>query len=132
MATYQSILDASIALLCEDASNGDCEDYKTRAIYILATFSTECQSLDRRLRKSLGDNTDIGKIPAVVILSDNFPLSDAFIPAATYYLSAILAIEENEALSEKFFELYTDAIASIQASLPTTAETVVNRYVGTL
>ncbi len=153
MATYQSILDASIKMVCEDADNGNCEDYQSRASYILATFCSEFLPLDRKYREVNGDTTEVGEIAAAITLSEAFPLSSIFVPAATYYLCAMLVIEENETLSDRFFDLYSDAIASIQAFsqpapvepeepsspvepekpeiIPATLESIVNRYAGT-
>ena len=41
-------------------------------------------------------------------------------------------IEENEDMSERFFDLYSDAVSSIQASLPASCESIANRYPGLL
>ncbi len=128
MITYQAILTSAAEMICEDAASPTCSDYTERARYLLPTVCSECLSLDRQYRKANGEEVTEIAIPCVIDLTSSFPLSDTFLPAVTYYLAAMLVLEENEDLSDKLFSLYTDAISSIQASLPAVSEKIRNRY----
>lgn len=126
--TYRDVLDAAVKLLCEDVANGYVEDYAERAPYVLATFDIECAAADRAYRQSHGLQKQQPLDVACVALEDEFRLHGVFYPAALYYLSAMLVMDENEVMGERFFELYSDAISSILASLPATAEKIVDSY----
>ena len=130
MITYQNILTSAILMVCEDDSTECCEDYGTRAPYLLATVCNECLSLDNRYRKALGAPIEEKRIPCAVSMTEEFPLSSPFVPAVTYYLAAMLILEENEDLSDKLFSLYTDAISTLQMQLPAKVEGIKNRYPG--
>ena len=53
--TAQEILDAAIAMACEDPSDTDANaDYVDRAPYLLASFLTRCAPLDRAYRRAHG------------------------------------------------------------------------------
>ncbi len=125
---FQELYDAAVQLVAEDPSHDTSEDYEERASYILATFCSQCAEADRLYRLANGLGNQSTQAVTYVPLSNTFPLSDRFAPAATYYLSAMLTVDENEELSEKFFALYADALASIRASLPATAEKIGDRY----
>ena len=125
--TYRDVLDAAVKLICEDC-DGYVDDYVERAPYVLATFDMECFHADRAYRQSQGlEEQSLSTLPCVV-LEDEFRLHTAFFPAALYYLSAMLVMDENEALGERFFELYSDAVSSILASLPATATKIIDSY----
>lgn len=114
---YQDILKSAIRMLGESDSNGNTSDYEERATYLLATFVSDCVSLDLKYRKLMGETFEKPSIPVCVTLSDTFPLSDVFGSPATYYLASMLILEENEDISETFFERYTDSVSSIRAEL---------------
>ncbi len=127
--TAQEILEAAIALACEDPTDKDANaDYAERAPYLLASFLTQCAPLDRRYRRAhtLGDGSAFDG--ASFALDNVFPLSSAFAPAAIYYLAAMLVLDENEAMSDRFFALYSDTLASIQSTLPATVEPILDKY----
>lgn len=125
---YRDVFDAAVKLLCEDATHGYVEDYAERAPYLLATLDMECYAADRAYRQSHGLSEQAPPTATCVALEDEFRLSTAFFPAALYYLSAMLAMDENEVLGERFFELYSDSVSSILASLPATASKIVDSY----
>ena len=126
--TFEELFENALRLVAEDPTEGDTSDYEDRASYILATFCSQCASADARYRQAHKMSAVTVSAVAYVELSEAFPLCDAFAPAATYYLAAMLTLDENEVLSEKFFALYTDALATIQASLPALRETVTDSY----
>ena len=126
--TYRDVLDAAVRLLSEDGENGYTEDYTARAPYVLATFDAECAAADRAYRQSHGQEPLSASGKTCVELHESFRLSDVFFPAALYYLSAMLVMDENEALGERFFDLYSDAVSKILSALPATLSQIVDSY----
>ncbi len=128
--TYLDILKTAIGMVGEVIESYDNSDYEECSPYLLATFCRECASADQRYRQAFNPDAPTPKIPKVacVDLADTFPLSDVLAPAASYYLASMLVADENDSLSDRFFSLYTDAVASLLASLPTVSTSVVDRY----
>ncbi len=128
--TYQSLFDSAKHAVCEGGSGGDTSDYAERAPYLLANFVGQSRMLDTQYRAA--HQMDAGTYPevAAVSMTDTFPLCAVFAPLAVYYLSAMLVLDENEEMSEKFFSLYADGIAALEDSLPAKIESIVNRYPG--
>ncbi len=133
--TYQELYDSALRLVSETcrASDGEQilenEDYRERAEYILATFCNECAPLDKKYREIHHAAAAVPYTPVTsVSLNSNFPLKEIFAHAAVYYLGAMLVSDENESLCDRLFDLYTDAISSIQSNLPYATESIVNRY----
>ena len=126
---YQEIYDGAVQLVNEDSEQNDPADYNRRAGYILATFSTIAAPLDVVYRKNHSLAPLLEKSFSYVNFERNFPLSDVFIPAAIYYLAAMLVIDENEAMSDKLFDLYVNEMATIQAEKPiAVTEKTADRY----
>ena len=109
--TCREIYGAALRLLCEADENAS--DYEDRAGYLLATFCTEASPIDNRFRVANGEGEQLPFAKVFLELDSIFPLSDIFLPAAEYYLAAMLAIDENEELCDRYFAKYTDALASI-------------------
>ena len=124
--TLREICEAAIRLVCETPDGS--EDYEERACYLLPTFCAQCHESDSKYRKAHG--TSAANLPSSLYweLEGSFPLSDIFIAPATYYLAAMLTLDENDALSEKLFELYTDALVSVEAALPMQSAPITDRY----
>ena len=115
--TYQEIYDAALRMICESTNSEENADYEERAPYILATFCNECAPIEVaycKAHKILPPN--IAPLVRIAMI-DTFPLNARFSAAVVYYLCAMLVIDENEALSDKFFSLYTDAVSLVQASI---------------
>lgn len=126
--TVHEILSSAAALICEDLSNDTAQDYSERTPFIIATFCSQCKGIDSRYRKANGLAPISTYTKATMPLEYVFPLIPELVPAATYYLAAMLVLDENEALSDKLFDLYTDAVATIAASIPFTSEKITNKY----
>ncbi len=127
---YRDLIQSAIAIVCENAvvSFGN-EDYQARAPYLLAAFVTQYAKLDGDYRKANGmENKVISTDAAAIEGDDEFPLCDVFAPAAIYHLAAGLVIDENEEMSDKFFDRYINAILEIRKNLPSLAEPIVDRY----
>ncbi len=122
------ILTAAAATVCEFASDAQTEDYESRAPYILASFCMQCKELDSQYRRAYTLDPAVSAEQASLPLESQFPLVPALVPAATFYLAAMLVIDENDVLSDKLFDLYTDSVATLAASLPTSSEQIINKY----
>ncbi len=109
--TCREIFGAALRLLCE--AENSAADYEERAGYLLATFCTETSPIDNRYRIANGEGEQLPFAKVFLELDSEFPLSDIFLPAAEYYLAAMLAVDENEDLCDRYFAKYTDALASI-------------------
>ena len=126
--TLREITNAAIALVCEDPDIIDTDDYRDRATYILPTFCGHCSASDDRYRAANAMSPKSAFSAVFMELEETFPLADAFIAPATYYLAAMLTVDENEDLSDRFFALYTDAVATLEAGLPAVSEKIADRY----
>ena len=126
--TYREIYENALRMICEDSTASDTSDYEERAAYILATLISECAAVDKQYRLANGFKAVTYTPVACVELDDAFTLCEALIPIAVYYLSAILVLDENEDMSEKFFSLYTDALTSFLSGLHHTSQPIADRY----
>ncbi|MBQ9773241.1 MAG: hypothetical protein IJW30_05995 [Clostridia bacterium] len=127
--TAQELLDAAVAMVCEDPTNTDAiSDYTERAPYLLATFLNQCTPLDRQYRKAHGLGAVSEFECAAFGLEEIFPLSKIFATAAVYYLAAMLVLDENEVMSDKLFARYSDLLASIQETLPAAIEPIKDKH----
>jgi len=123
--TCREIFAATLRLLCETEETAS--DYEERASYLLATLCTELSSLDNKYRAERGEGPMPPFAKAFLELDQAFPLSDAFLPVAEYYLASMLAMEENEELGDRYFAKYSDALASIMQPR-TEAKPIKDRY----
>ena len=128
--TYLDLTKSALAVICEDASTSfGIEDYNTRAQFLLATFLTQYAPLDGVYREAHGlEPKEIYTAMVTVDPEDNFPLCEVFIPAAIQYLASALVVDENEEMSDKFFDRYINLILEIRKTLPATQRAIVDRY----
>ena len=128
--TYRDLISSAVAAVCEDASSSfGIEDYHTRAPFLLASFVTQYAKLDADYRRANGMESKQVATDAVAVDADeSFPFGDVFAPAAIYYLASHLVIDENEEMSDKFFDRYVNAILEIRKHLPAHMEAIVDRY----
>ena len=128
--TYYDILDGAIAAVCEDVSASHMtEDYVTRGQFILASFVVQYASLDAAWRDSHGmERVTVDTNIASINPRDEFPLCDVFAPVAINYLAAALVIDENEDMSDKFFDRYITGVMDIRKSLPAKQAPIIDRY----
>ena len=126
--TFRDLFENALRAIAENPTDGDTSDYEERASYVLATFCTEIAGLDRLYRTAHGMTDAAAVSPTYVELSENVPFCAVFAAASVYYLCAMLTMDENESMSDTFFERYTDAIASIQASIPSICEPIADCY----
>ena len=96
---------------------------------MLAAFVTQYVKLDNAYREANGMEKKVISTDAAAIDADaDFPLCDVFAPAAIYHLASGLVIDENEEMSDKFFDRYINAILDIRKELPASVEKIVDRY----
>jgi hypothetical protein len=128
--TYLDLTKSALAVICEEAStNFGVEDYYTRAQYLLATFLTQYAPLDAIYRDAHGiEHAEMNTNIATVDPEDDFPLCEVFVPAAVQYLASALIVDENEEMSDKFFDRYINLILEIRKTLPATQGAIVDRY----
>lgn len=126
--TNREIYDAALRTVCERGAVGDTEDYEERAPYLLAVLYSQLSALDAALREARGEEAGEDVTGVYVGLDEDCPLCDPLASVAVYYLSAMLVIDENEELYERLFALYTDAIASLQASFSCKPHPIVDVY----
>ena len=131
--TYRELFEAAVRMVDETTAEENIRDYEERATYLLATVCQQCASLDRFYRQAYGaEDAEVGEIDLCVELDASFALSAAFAPAVTYYLAAMLVLDENEDMSDTLFSHYANALASIRSGLPMKASETVDRYEGTV
>jgi len=106
------------------------EDYEERAPYLLAAFCSEVREMDREYRKAHGlcVQTDFNDV--YMALDRDFPACHRFSAPACLYLAAMLIIDEDGALSDKFYEKYCDAISSVYSEIPAELDSIRNIYSG--
>lgn len=126
--TYREIYDAALRAVAEGSTESNTEDYEERAQYLLATFCFECAGLDALWCAANGASSAGAPSTVCVSLEDSFGLSEVFAPAAVYYLSAMLVLDENESMSEEFLARYSDQLATLRASLPMAKECIRDQY----
>lgn len=128
--TYYDILDGAIAAVCEDVTSSYAtEDYSSRAQFILAGFVVQYASLDAVWREAHGmEPKAIDTNIAMISPRDEFPLCDIFAPIATNYLASALIIDENEEMSDKFFDRYVTGMIEIRNAIPAKQAPIIDRY----
>lgn len=104
-----------MALICEALPNNPPDDYSERAPYILANFCNQCSRIHLKYVTAYQLEYQKYTERAIVGMDQPFPLIPELAPAATYYLAAMLVIDENEALSDKLFDLYAGEVSSLVA-----------------
>ena len=128
--TYYDILNSAIAAVCENVANTSAvEDYFTRGEFLLASFVTQYARLDGYYRKA--HKMEAKAIETDMIAVDpeeDFPLCDVFIPVSVHYVAAGLVIDENEEMSDKFFDRYINGILEIRNAIPAEQGAIVDRY----
>ena len=126
--TNQEIYTATLRLLGEPSDEDRTEDYAERAPYILANFISDNAAVDKQYRQFTGAEEVTVKHSIYVPLTETFPLSDRFAPAAQFYLAYLLVSEEDPERSDTFFDRFCTAISTILAELPATRAKILKVY----
>ena len=101
---------------CSDAG----DDLAERAPYILAAAVDEMRDADDEYRRSHGLGARVDICDIMLPPEAEFPLSPRFAHAAAYYLASMLIADENPELADTLFDRFSDAMATIRASVPAT------------
>ena len=124
---FQEIYNAALRLICE-TEDDPIPDYDDRVPYLLGNFLVEQIPLQKKIDRANGSEPIEYPDDLFVDLGSDFPLSEEFIPAAVYYLAAMLVLDENEEISDRLFDRYIDGIASIAMSLPASSHPIRDHY----
>lgn len=122
------IFKGALRLLHEKGAEDENEDYAERAPYILSAMFSEAARTDKNYREANGLDEQGSFSPTYVELDEEFPLSSRFVSAATFYLASLLIIDENEELSDSFYEKYCDSMAAIVSEIPASISKTKNVY----
>lgn len=124
----RDIYELALNLLAEPANHLNTEDYLTRAPYLLGAFFYENGGLDDSYREAYG----LEKRPPIhavcVELDDDFPFVERFAPIAAYYLASTLVIDEDEALGDRFFDIFSSSVSKLISEIPASLEDIINVY----
>ena len=122
------IYESALRLLGESLNEGENEDYKESAAFLIAAFCNETERIDDAIRKA----TALGKRPYFnpvwVSLDEDFPSAEKLAPAASLYLAAMLILDDDPERSDSFYEKYCDSISEIENSFPMTLERITDTY----
>ena len=122
---YKSALE----LLAETNKSASFGDYEERTPYILALFCNEAADLDGKYRAANNLPPTPEYSALMLSFSEAFPLSDAFISSAVFYLASMLVFDENPEMSDKLFDKYTSRMAELYSNLPAGIEKIKNVYI---
>ena len=128
--TNYDILDGAIAAVCEDVTNSRLiEDYVIRGQFLLANFVTQYARLDAIFREANGIEAQEIQLNTIMLdPEEDFLMCNVFVPVAIHYVAAGLVIDENEEMSDKFFDRYVDGILQIRKELPAKQGAIVDKY----
>ena len=128
--TYYDVLNGALAATCENTLiSRATEDYIFRGQFLLANFVTQYARLDKQYRQA--NNLEIREIQTDMVsvdTEDEFPLSDVFIPVAICFAASGFVLDENEEMSDKFFDRYVNGILEIRQGLPAVQSAIVDKY----
>ena len=111
--TNRNLYSSALVHLGALSSSNQCEDYEERTPYILANFCSMSKATDSKIRKANGLPAAASFNPVYLFLEDNFPLCDQLVPAAIFYLAAMLVIDDDSELSDTLYDKYCDMISDI-------------------
>lgn len=112
----QEIYEGALRLISESLEEGENEDYKDRASYLIAAFCCETEELEASIRRRLGLESRATFNPVWVSLDDEFPTLDRLAVAACLYVAAMLILDDDPERSDKLYDRYSDSLASLEAA----------------
>lgn len=122
------IYESALRLLGESLNTGENEDYKESAAFLIAAFCNETEGIDDSIRRMCGLYERPYFNPVWVSLDEEFPSSERLAPAASFYLAAMLILDDDPERSDALYEKYCDSIATIESSLPMMSERISDMY----
>lgn len=127
----ENIYRAALNILNESEAFGPCDDIddmEERSTFLIAAFCEEVRELDRSYRWAHGLAQVTPSDRVTLRMDEDFPICSRFVPAAAYYVAAMLILDDNPELSDKLFERYCDSISAISAALPCRTFSTVDVY----
>ena len=124
----QEIFEQALRILSQSEEQGGIEDYEERAPYLIAAFCAQSASLDRRLRETSALPPAPPFHAAFLDLEEEFPLLERLIPLCCLYLAAMLVLEENEPLSDKLYDRYSEGMSAVWNEIPAVLESIRDEY----
>lgn len=114
----KELFDTVMQLIFETDSGADTDDYAEQFPYILATFCNDNAFYDShyRVANSLPEQKNIAFMS--LGLADDFPFCERFIAPASYFIASMLVADENEELSDMFFDRYSDSFSALISEIP--------------
>lgn len=112
----QEIYEGALRLISESLEEGENEDYKDRASYLIAAFCCEVEELEGIMRRRLGLESRASFNPVWISLDDDFPSLDRLAVAACLYVAAMLILDDDPQRSDWLYDRYSDSLASIESS----------------
>ena len=127
--TNRAIFDMAIHLLAESSVSSEVEDYAQRTPSLLRLCAADLATADEALRRSRGEDAP-SVTSADFSLDAPFPLDRAFAACASYFLAAMLILEELPALSETLYRCYQERRPASAGGPPSAwqSESIKNRY----
>lgn len=126
--TLRSIYETALKLIGEAECSASEAELCERAPYIGAAICTEAAALDRAYRAAFGIEAPDTFASLFLDLDAEFPLADRFAPAASFYMAAMLILDEDTELYEKLFDRWCDSLAAISAEIPFLKGSTANVY----
>ena len=126
--TNRELFENALRLLAQPTAEGENEDYEERAPFLLASFCNETQEVDSFLRMASGISSAVEFTRIWLPLDEEFPLLESLAPAACLYLAAMLVLDEDRSLSDRLYDLYSEAVSAIRSGICCTLESIVDRY----
>ncbi len=126
--TVKSIYDQALALLGEHPDPDGTHEFAERASYLTATFCANTAVIDRDFRESHGLDPQPRFSEVYLELDDPFPFCERFAAPASYFVAAMLILDENESLSDSIYEKYCDALSRAVSEIPCKKERITNVY----
>lgn len=125
---FSSIYRAALHLISDRSGSCSEADYAERAPFIASAIVSEAAAVDREYRAAF--SLPEGHYPSgtEIPMSASFPLSDRFATAASYFMAAMLVLDEDEERYETLYDLWTDALATIASEIPGVSGRTKDRY----
>ncbi len=123
------IYNGAMRILSEQIDPDMNEDYQERAPYLIAAFCDEIKDIDRayRMANSLPEAPEVNAV--CIELTEDFPCAPRFASACCMYLASTLLLGEDDELSDRLYDKYSDIMSTISMGIPSFVEKIGDRYI---
>ncbi len=126
--TCNELYISALRKVGEVAADDRAADYAERAPYLLASVISDLVRLDAQYRLSLGEEPPAPFAAAYISLDDEFPLHARFAGAVSDYLASYLVADEDDRLSDRFFDAFCRAVARLVSEIPAERQKILDMY----